>query len=591
MASQHRLVVDRWLDDAQGLSGIKSMRTTQPIRKKLLLAMLVLACAIIVLAYSGVRGVFAYRDLAATVSNRAAELPTTAELTQAVDELRFAIVQRRNELVDHHRVAPVFADLHDEFRHLHSPLLSDTEAHSLRQDSIDDSIQHHLLRVRAILDRYQEQLQSSDANDRFLADRSREQDMVSDISCLLDEIEAKQTLTEILDPLSALVQSQKLKEFHQLVHALPTFLQSRMASFRVEVRSQYRTWIILTISSTTFATCLIIGVLIYTRRVVINPFKQLLLGARKVAGGDFDHRIVMQNQDELAELASAINTATAEFRTIQRDLHDQVRERSREVIRNEQLASVGFLAAGVAHEINNPLASIAWSAEALESRLHRILHPSDETADPAAAAPDVETLRSYLRRIQDEAFRCKGITERLLDFSRLGQAERKQTVDVADLVEDVIAMVRHLGQYRNHKVVFERHGDTHAWASPQEMKQVVLNLLTNALDSLSPEQADGQVTITMDGDPHWLRLSIDDNGCGMTDEVLEHLFEPFFTRRRDGRGTGLGLPITSRIIADHGGRIQPSSRGPNLGSRFEIQIPRQQASHEHESHFSNAIAA
>jgi signal transduction histidine kinase len=196
-----------------------------------------------------------------------------------------------------------------------------------------------------------------------------------------------------------------------------------------------------------------------------------------------------------------------------------------------------------------------------------------------------------LRRIQDEAFRCKGITERLLDFSRLGQAERKQTVDVADLVEDVIAMVRHLGQYRNHKVVFERHGDTHAWASPQEMKQVVLNLLTNALDSLSPEQADGQVTITMDGDPHWLRLSIDDNGCGMTDEVLEHLFEPFFTRRRDGRGTGLGLPITSRIIADHGGRIQPSSRGPNLGSRFEIQIPRQQASHEHESHFSNAIAA
>ncbi|MFN9911555.1 MAG: hypothetical protein ACK53L_03155, partial [Pirellulaceae bacterium] len=150
----------------------------------------------------------------------------------------------------------------------------------MRQDSIDDSIQHHLLRVRAILDRYQEQLQSSDANDRFLADRSREQDMVSDISCLLDEIEAKQTLTEMLDPLSALVQSQKLKEFHQLVHALPTFLQSRMASFRVEVRSQYRTWIILTISSTTFATCLIIGVLIYTRRVVINPFKQLLLGAR-----------------------------------------------------------------------------------------------------------------------------------------------------------------------------------------------------------------------------------------------------------------------------------------------------------------------
>ena len=73
-------------------------------------------------------------------------------------------------------------------------------------------------------------------------------------------------------------------------------------------------------------------------------------------------------------------------------------------------------------------------------------------------------------------------------------------------------------------------------------------------------------------------LIIDDNGCGMSEEVLQHLFEPFFTRRRDGRGTGLGLPITSRIIADHGGRITPKSQGANQGSRIEVVLPSQPAS-------------
>ena len=189
---------------------------------------------------------------------------------------------------------------------------------------------------------------------------------------------------------------------------------------------------------TIFAGVLLASLLIYARRSVINPFKELLNGARRVAAGEFGHRIEMHSQDELAELAAAINMATAEFFKIQHDLHDQVRERSREVIRNEQLASVGFLAAGVAHEINNPLASIAWSAEALETRLHRILHPSESDKDETAVGLDLDTLRNYLRRIQEEAFRCKGITERLLDFSRLGQAERKQSVDMSELIEDVI---------------------------------------------------------------------------------------------------------------------------------------------------------
>jgi signal transduction histidine kinase len=547
------------------------MFAKQTIRKKLLVAVVVLAIALIVLSYSGFRGVYAFRDLATTVSNRATELPTTAELTQAIDELRF-----------------IFLGIHSEPTGTESILVRSFASNDFR-------FRDTLFRVKKILSRYQNQLYASDANDPFLADRTKEQEMVNEITRILDDISTRYNKPDMTEPFSALHRTQhlnnQLSDLHKLVHELPTFLQERMSRFRLEVRSQYRMWIILSTCSTTFAAILLAGVLIYARRAVINPFKNLLNSARRVAAGEFDHRIEMHSQDELAELAGVINMATAEFFKIQRDLNAQVRERSREVIRNEQLASVGFLAAGVAHEINNPMASIAWSAEALETRLHKILHPTETNEEEPSVGLDLDTLRNYLRRIQEEAFRCKGITERLLDFSRLGQAERKQTIDMSEIVEDVIAMVRHLGQYRSHKIVFTSSEDAIAWASPQEMKQVVLNLLTNALDSLGAQQADGTVTIRLDGDSTWLRLSIEDNGCGMTDEVMEHLFEPFFTRRRDGRGTGLGLPITSRIIADHGGRIQPHSLGPDRGSRFDIQIPRNRVMEDNELNYQSAAAA
>jgi len=566
------------------------MFAKQTIRKKLLIAMLVLASAVIVLAYSGFRGVYAYRDLATTVSKRAEELPITAELTQAVDELRYSF---RIAPADHSITAEFTQGVGPRYNFRIPPSSSASAEHFLVPNTswTDFRLSEPLLRVMRLLNRYKAQIQSSYDDDEFLADRTRELEMVDEITRLLTDISSKNPATEMADPLSALSQAQKLNELHKLAHELPTLLQNRMARFRLEVRSKYRMWIILSISSTTFAGVLLASVLIYARRAVINPFKELLNGARRVANGEFDHQIEIHSQDELAELAAAINMATNEFFKIQRDLHDQVRERSREVIRNEQLASVGFLAAGVAHEINNPLASIAWSAEALETRLHRILHPVSQVESEEPAEPDLDTLRNYLRRIQDEAFRCKGITERLLDFSRLGQAERKQVVDMSELVEDVIAMIRHLGQYRSRKILFTPTSDAIAWASPQEMKQVVLNLLTNALDSLGQDQIDGTVKIELQSDVTWLRVSIEDNGCGMTDEVLEHLFEPFFTRRRDGRGTGLGLPISSRIIADHGGRIQPSSRGPEQGSRFDIQIPRKQVIVDNEFQYQTAAAA
>src|SRR5207248_9958730 len=139
---------------------------------------------------------------------------------------------------------------------------------------------------------------------------------------------------------------------------------------------------------------------------VFYPVRQLEQGARRLAQGQFDHRIEVHSGDEMEELAAAFNNMTGQLREIYSDLNRQVHERSRQLVRSERLASVAFLAAGVAHEINTPLASIAFCSEALEHRLGPILRNGE--------GADTKVVRNYLRMIQEEAFRCKSITEKLL---------------------------------------------------------------------------------------------------------------------------------------------------------------------------------
>ncbi len=171
---------------------------------------------------------------------------------------------------------------------------------------------------------------------------------------------------------------------------------------------------------------------------IFLPLRVLIQGSRKVASGEFTHRIHLDAHDEMSELAAAMNDMTSRFQAIRDDLDRQVQERTKEVVRSEQLASVGFLAAGVAHEINNPLASIALCAESLEGRMSDVVPVDDE---------QFTIVKRYLRMIQDEAFRCKDITERLLDFARIGEVKR-QTTDLRELVQGVIDMVGHLGKYQ-----------------------------------------------------------------------------------------------------------------------------------------------
>ena len=176
--------------------------------------------------------------------------------------------------------------------------------------------------------------------------------------------------------------------------------------------------------------------------------------------------------------------------------------------------------------------------------------------------------------IQNEAFRSKQITERLLDFSRRGDSERHRT-EIPTLIESVVDIVRHLGKYQEKEIVIRCEHPVIAMVAPQEIKQVILNLVTNALEAV---EDGGVVRIDITQTAGLAEISVTDDGCGMDPDVLEHLFEPFFTSREEGQGTGLGLAISYRIIEDHGGRIVATSDGVGCGSEFRVTLPL----HEHE---------
>jgi signal transduction histidine kinase len=319
---------------------------------------------------------------------------------------------------------------------------------------------------------------------------------------------------------------------------------------------------------------LLAGLLRFFYRWIFYPIRDLQEGVGRVGQGDFDHTIRVDSGDEIEDLAAAFNDMTGRLREMYTDLARQVNERSRQLVRSERLAGVGFLAAGVAHEINNPLASIAFCSEALERRLGEVLDACGEQA--GAVGEDVEVVRKYLRLIQQEAFRCKEITQRLLEFSRGGERRREPT-DLGELIQGVLDVAKHLPNCKGKKLVFTPPARLVAWVNAQEIKQVVLNLVVNALDSM---EEGGALTVTTRQRDGMAEMAFADTGCGMTGEVLDNIFEPFFTRSRTGKGTGLGLSISHRIISQHRGEIEAVSPGPNQGSTFTVRVPLQAAADE-----------
>lgn len=232
----------------------------------------------------------------------------------------------------------------------------------------------------------------------------------------------------------------------------------------------------------------------------------------------------------------------------------------RAVGRAEKLSAVGRLAAGIVHEINNPLATIAACAEALESRVR-------EGAFDASG--EVDSLREYLGLIRDEAFRCKTITNGLLDFSRT-RAGRHTNVNVADVVNSAARLVTH--QQRGDKIdIVVQASDNTPVVSGDEghLQQAVVALATNAIDAMP---MGGRLTLRTRAELPNVLIEVSDTGVGIPPENLTKIFDPFFTTKEVGRGTGLGLAVCYGILTEHGGKLEVKSK-VGAGTTFTITLP------------------
>ena len=232
----------------------------------------------------------------------------------------------------------------------------------------------------------------------------------------------------------------------------------------------------------------------------------------------------------------------------------------RGIARAEKLAAVGRLAAGVVHEINNPLATIAACSEALQKRIQE---------GAFNGSPDTEDLREYLGLIRDEAFRCKTITNGLLDFSRMRSGHRVP-VNMAYIIKSVARLVTHQQRGDKINIDVEAPDDLNTVSGDEgQLQQAVIALATNAIDAM-PDG--GTLTLRARNSGRRVLIEVTDTGIGIRPENLTKIFDPFFTTKDVGHGTGLGLAVCYGILSEHGGRLDVRS-SVGTGTTFTIALP------------------
>jgi two-component system NtrC family sensor kinase len=235
-------------------------------------------------------------------------------------------------------------------------------------------------------------------------------------------------------------------------------------------------------------------------------------------------------------------------------------EADRAVARAEKLAAIGRLAAGVVHEINNPLATISACAESLESRVN---------SGDFEQSPGLDDLREYLGLIRNEAFRCKTITNGLLDFSRTRAAEHG-LVNLADIIAAAARLLSHQQRADNVKIEVVTSDDLPPVSGDAvQLQQAVIVLATNAIDAM-PEG--GTLKISSYRNESTILIEVSDTGVGIPHENITKIFEPFFTTKEIGKGTGLGLAVCYGILTEHGGSLDVQST-PGAGTVFTISLP------------------
>jgi two-component system NtrC family sensor kinase len=279
-----------------------------------------------------------------------------------------------------------------------------------------------------------------------------------------------------------------------------------------------------------------------SRRLVVAPVEALAAATRRVASGDLSAEVPVRGRNELADLARSWN-----------DMTRRLSEAQRQLTHADKMAAVGRLSAGLAHEINNPLTAVLTYASFWQSR----------SGDNAALREDLDV-------IVRETKRCRDIVRGLLDFAR-PSAPVQRPVALGDVVGRAAAVVAHPLALSRIELSLGPTADLPlVKADPNQIQQVLVNLLMNAADAVAADGT-GRITVTTRSANGHVEIDVEDNGCGIPDEIRAHLFEPFFSTKGP-RGTGLGLSISWGIVKAHGGAIEVSSE-PGRGSRFTVRLP------------------
>jgi two-component system NtrC family sensor kinase len=252
--------------------------------------------------------------------------------------------------------------------------------------------------------------------------------------------------------------------------------------------------------------------------------------------------------------------------TLGEDITDR-RHMEESLATNEKLASIGKLAAGIAHEINNPLAAIAGCVEGLLSR------SKDEKLSKVKAFEDFP---EYLKIIDDEIVRCKGIISNLLDFSR-NKEILQQEISVNDTLDQTLQLLSHHKTFKELRVKKDLDPECPpVVGNSGELRQVFVAMCINAMDAMEPVNGNGQLTIQTGtearNDQIYVRILFEDTGVGIPHKDLNKIFDPFFTTKPVGKGTGLGLSICYGIVRSHQGFIKVESE-EGKGSSFQIYLP------------------
>ena len=320
-----------------------------------------------------------------------------------------------------------------------------------------------------------------------------------------------------------------------------------------------------------FAILIILGISltlsILVKNFIAKPVSKLLEGTKKVSAGDLHQRIIASRNDEIGELAKSFNKMTknlsranSEIMKWAKTLEQRVEERSEELkktqnqlIQSEKMASLGMMAAGIAHEINNPLTTILINS-------HLLLE------DSACG----KSAQEELKLIADEATRCGKIVQGLLDFARQTKPEMK-LVDINLILKQTLAIIESQASF--HNIVLNKklaNQLPQIMVDVNQMKQVFMNIILNAAEAM-PEGGVLTISTSLSDDKGYAYVTFADSGCGISQGNIDKLFDPFFSTKKS-KGTGLGLAVSYGIVTKHNGDIEVESE-LGKGSTFTVKLP------------------